>query len=225
MSEIANLISAVVLLTAGAGNDEAARGFQGLGFTSLVIAEGTLLISGPEALFERRFNTEIVHAPDGLHSYTVGTTPALARNLPITALAPDLRGRVAAIGFEALPDFGPPSFDQPAGFAAKEVTMPTLSAAVILKNPGDTQDAANGFGRLGFQVTTISAGVLLLTADAPVFEKEFGTALTVDDTGARRVSGGAVTRSLPMDALPSPLREMVSEVEFEAPPDFGPGNF
>jgi hypothetical protein len=103
--------------------------------------------------------------------------------------------------------------------------MSTVSAAVLLKRPDETDDAANGFRRLNFQVTTISPGVLLLTAGTAIFEKAFGTQLKVGEKGVVRLSPQGESRSLATDALASPLREMVSKADFESPPDFGPGNF
>ncbi len=103
--------------------------------------------------------------------------------------------------------------------------MTVLSAAVILNESGDTRGASIGFTRLGFEVQVISEGVLLLTAEASVFEKGFGTGITVDEAGPRVLSGGKETRQLPPDALPETLRHQVAEIEFEAPPDFGPTDF
>lgn len=144
---------------------------------------------------------------------------------PQVALYPAVRTRVDAITFEVPIDYSTFISSHPSDFAAEEMTMLMLSAAVILKNPADTLSAAKGFTRLGFGVTTISQGVLVLTAKAEIFEAGFRTQLIVDAAGARRVSDGAETRTLPIDALPAPLRQMVAEVEFEAPPEFGPADF
>ncbi|PTX54524.1 hypothetical protein C8N43_3339 [Litoreibacter ponti] len=225
MADLGILISAVVLLAADAVTDDAAAAFKDLGFEPDIVAERTLLISGSEVLFESRFDTDIFMSEDGLRSLNKDASPLLARSLPVDALAPELRRRVMAIEFEASRDFGPVSFDQATTSSGQEAAMPTISAAVILKNPTDTQTAADGFGQLGFEVATISDGVLLLTGEVPVFEKGFGTDLTVDEAGAQRNLDGEMTRSLPMESLPTSLRDMVSEAEFEAPPDFGPGNF
>ena len=103
--------------------------------------------------------------------------------------------------------------------------MTMISAAVILKDGTDTQGLKAGLEQLGFEVHVISDGVLLLTADVSVFEKGFGTSVTVNDAGPRVFSGGKETRQLPPAALPATLREQIVEIEFEAPPDFGPTNF
>lgn len=223
MGELVNLITAAVLLSGAEAADPAAEAFAKMGFRTQVIAEATLLITGAEQTFEDHFGAEIIFAPSGIMAFRGGPDPDLSRDLPLDRLDPDLAKAVLMAGFQAQIDFGPTSFTAAAPLQEKRMTI--LSAAVILKDGGDTDEANRAFAGLGFEVQTISPGVLLLTADIGVFEKGFGQKVTLGDKGAFASGSGGETRQLSPDALPDMLREQVSEAEFESPPDFGPTNF
>lgn len=109
--------------------------------------------------------------------------------------------------------------------AAQEDEMTIISAAALLKDTANTAAVSESFKNLGFEVQTISPAILLLMADPVVFERGFGGSVTLDDTGAHYVIDGNPRRELPLNTLPLPLRSQVIEVEFETPPDFGPGNY
>lgn len=227
MSGIANLVTAAVLLTGSDVTDDAMRAFAEMGFRPQVVAEATLLVSGTEALFEERFGTEILVAPSGVVAFPDNDGSESTRDLPLDGLDPTFRKMIRSAGFEARIDFGPASFDQQQAAAVQEETMTVLSAAVLLRDGNDTQGVSDGFAKLGFEVQVISEGVLLLIADASVFEAGFSTSLKMDEAGARTLSDshGIETCQLPLEALPETLREQIVEIEFEALPDFGPTSF
>lgn len=208
MTGLEPLISAVLLLVAEAG-----------------AVRSELVIPGAGIPFKSQSEKEAIPYSGAARGLLNNATTTHGRLRLLTTLGPDLRDCVSTAEPAASLHGCFANSVRTASSTDKEATMSILSAGVILKKPQDSQDAANGFGRLGFEVTTISDGVLLLTADASVFESAFGTALTVTDTGAQLMSNGEMTRALPLGSLPTVLREMVSEAEFEAPPDFGPGNF
>lgn len=118
--------------------------------------------------------------------------------------------------------------------AAGETRMTIISAAALVKDATQTDRIRDEFAGLGFDAQTISPGVLLLTGDSALFEKTFGSDVTVDDTGAHVTAQGSPTRaaaprdssrSLPLGSLPPQLHGQLTEVEFETPPEFGPTNF
>lgn len=107
----------------------------------------------------------------------------------------------------------------------EEGKMTIVSAAAILKDPDQNGTVSLGFAELGFEVQEISPGVLLLTGEPALFEKEFGSTVSMDDSGAHVSSGGQQSRALPLDALPRDLRGKIDQIGFDSPPDFGPGNY
>lgn len=85
----------------------AERDFSALGFRTTVIAKATLMITGEQALFAERFESEIRAGEKGTEVLSEGV---LSRALPVGVLPVTMQAYVAAVEFEAPIDFGPVDF-------------------------------------------------------------------------------------------------------------------
>jgi len=124
-------------------------------------------------------------------------------------------------------------------------TDPTLAAEVIMRPPGgrlsggDRITSANvaaylpepaavavvtGFFRdRGFGTTEPRGISFTITGPQSVFERAFGTRLTVTRRdGVTSASDEAGPLELPLDQLPAEVKDVIEAVTFTPPPDYGP---
>jgi len=104
---MAGIITAIVLLTAKADQQQAKTVFESLGFKTEAVVGGSLLISGEASLFQKTFAAEILQRENGQF---VRAGEVVSRALPREKFPEDVRRIAQAIEFEAPLDFGPSEF-------------------------------------------------------------------------------------------------------------------
>jgi hypothetical protein len=104
--------------------------------------------------------------------------------------------------------------------------MAEIVTAVVLLNAGtDIRDAETVFQNHGFETEVVVGGSLLISAKPERFQKEFSTEVHQRDDGAFFGTEEVASRSLSLANLPEDVRAVANAIEFQEPPDFGPGNF
>ena len=107
MGSLANIISAVVLLSCEDTAKLVERGFSALGFDTQIIVGGSLVISGKRSLFEKQFAVELFFDDTGAYAMDGAIQ---TRALSSDPLPDSIKHYVSAIEFQAPPDFGPTDF-------------------------------------------------------------------------------------------------------------------
>lgn len=95
-------------------------------------------------------------------------------------------------------------------------TVTSSNVDRFLPAPGVAARVASYFASLGFDA--VDSGPISLSISAPqeTFDRVFGTTGD-DDTGDE-------PESLPTSALREDVAQLIAAIEFDPPPDFGPGN-
>ena len=107
MTEILNVLTAVVLVTDPSAVEMTLNGFAALGFEATADAPEALTITGEADLFTNVFNAGLVLDGDAPRVMGVDGSSYV---LPADALSGDLGANVRAVEFEAPPDFGPTDY-------------------------------------------------------------------------------------------------------------------
>lgn len=87
--------------------------------------------------------------------------------------------------------------------------------------PDAAKRAATLMRRLGLDAEESGPGALNITGSVKAFQALFGVTLEESSRGGIHCSGGKT--ELPLAKLPEPLRDLILQIGFEQPPDFGPG--
>lgn len=104
--------------------------------------------------------------------------------------------------------------------------MAEIVTAVVLLNAGtDIRSAESVFQSHGFETQVVVGGGLLISARPELFQQEFATEVHQRDDGVFFGTEQVESRAISQDNLPPDVRAVAQAIEFEAPPDFGPGNF
>jgi hypothetical protein len=102
-----------------------------------------------------------------------------------------------------------------------------LSAQVILRPEiaAARQGVSDWFRQAGFIVGPLVGNNFSIAAQAAAFKSYFGVDLTGTPQSGVKVLGaeGAAALELPVDMLPTAIRDKVEAVLFTKPPDFGLG--
>ncbi|MFW6288367.1 MAG: hypothetical protein ACOC2Q_01145 [Spirochaetota bacterium] len=105
------------------------------------------------------------------------------------------------------------------------ISRSTLEA--MTPNGEEVDEVERELETLGFTVELRGPLGLAITAEAVHFERVFGVRITANERGTTctEVDSNEESRVLPVRRLPRRLQRDVSSIEFEGPPDFGPGSF
>jgi hypothetical protein len=104
--------------------------------------------------------------------------------------------------------------------------MAEIVTAVVLLNAGtDIRNAVTVFQSHGFETEVVVGGSLLISAKPEHFQQQFSTEVHQRDDGAYFGPSQTESRALSVGNLPPDVRAVAKAIEFQEPPEFGPGNF
>lgn len=104
---MAELITAVVLLTGGTEISDAQAAFERRGFQTEAVVGGSLLITAKPDVFQSVFSAEILQGEAGQF---VRDGDSISRGMPKAKMPAELQNMVEAVEFEEPSDFGPSNF-------------------------------------------------------------------------------------------------------------------
>jgi hypothetical protein len=101
-----------------------------------------------------------------------------------------------------------------------------ITAVVLLTGDASLEIAQKDFTKLGFEVTPVEGGSLLISGQESMFARQFGAKIESDPMGGVLVeSEYACSRKLPLNELSNSMQDYVIAIEFEEPIEFGPVDF
>lgn len=101
-----------------------------------------------------------------------------------------------------------------------------ITAVVLLTGDASLEIAQKDFTDLGFEVTPVEGGSLLISGQESLFNRQFGAKIESDSKGGVFVdSEVSYSRKLPLSELSSNMQDYVIAIEFEEPIEFGPVDF
>ena len=109
-----------------------------------------------------------------------------------------------------------------------QTAITSENIADYLPAPETVTAAQKAFAEAGFEVSNPVGMSFSITAPASTFEKVFKVKLEIDDRGGIKEGdhkGKDQTYELPVEALPTELRQHIAAATFSPPPDFGPTNY
>lgn len=111
----------------------------------------------------------------------------------------------------------------PGGRLSARDRITSANVAAFLPEPTAVTAATDFFRDRGFEVSEPHGISFTITGPQSVFERTFGARLTViRHDGVTSVTGEASTLELPLNQVPSNVRDVIEAVTFTPPPDYGP---